>query len=202
MKYLLSLSFLLLTAAPFFPAATVTNAAPPPPVATKFLDLFDRLRAAQEKAESGKFQLVTFLLSENEINEYLTYSLKTTPRPGVESISIKAFSNDYISTFTRLDFDALESWRPGTIPTALKPVLKGKKAIWIDFRVHAEDSKLTFTVEKARYDDVPLPAVFVTKMIQIVAARQPEQYDTTRPMPIPFGLRKVWTAEHTIQGRN
>ena len=52
------------------------------------------------------------------------------------------------------------------------PFLKGKKAVWIDCRIHAADSKVTFTVEKARYDDMPLPAFFVEKMIQLVAARQ------------------------------
>jgi hypothetical protein len=42
----------------------------------------------------------------------------------------------------------------------------------------------------------------VNKLIQIVAARQPEKYDTSKPMPIPFGLHKVWTTDHTIQGHN
>ena len=35
------------------------------------------------------------------------------------------------------------------------------------------------SVEKARYDDMALPAFFVERMIQIVAARQPEKYDTS-----------------------
>jgi hypothetical protein len=39
-------------------------------------------------------------------------------------------------------------------------------------------------------------------MIAIVAARQPEHYDTTKPVPLPFGLRQVWTADHVIMGKN
>jgi hypothetical protein len=167
-------------------------------VVTKFLDLFDRLRAAQE----GEHQSVSFQLSETEINDYLRYSLKTTPRPGIDSVVVKFFAKDYISTYTRVDFDAVEKWRPGTIPGVLRPILKGKKAIWIDFRLKADNSLLSFTVEKARYDEMALPAFFVEKMIQIVAARQPEKYDTSKPMPIPFGLKKVWTGEHVIQGNN
>src|SRR5579863_7601945 len=126
----------------------------------------------------------------------MIYSLKTTPRPGLSSVSVKLFGNDYISTFIKVDFDALEKWHPGTIPSLFRPILKGKKSIWIDFRLHAENSQLTFNVEKAHYEDVPLPAMLVEKVIQVVAARQPEKYDTTKPMPIPFGLRKVWTTEH------
>ncbi len=200
MKHLAAFSLLLLAPVPFLQAATVATPPTPPRVAVKFLDLFDQLRAAQDPA--GDREHVAFQLSEAEINDYLRYSLKTTPRPGVDSVTIKVFPKDYISTFTRVDFDAIERWHPGTIPTVLRPVLKGKKAIWIDCRIHATDGNLAFTVEKARYEDLPLPAFFVNKMIQIMAARQPEKYDTTKPMPIPFGLRAVSTEEHLVHGHN
>lgn len=199
MRHLATASFLLLAAAAVFPAISATNAAPPP-VVTKFLDLFDRLRAAQDP--NGDHQHVAFKLTETEINEYMRYSLKATPRPGLDSVTVKFFPKDYISTLTRVDFDAVERWHPGTIPVVLRPMLKGKKAILIDCRLHADGSQMTFTVEKARYEDMYLPAFFVEKMIQLVAARQPEKYDTSRPMPMPFGLNKVWTEEHIIQGHN
>jgi hypothetical protein len=200
MKQVVVAACLLLTATPFSSAATVDGSTPP--AAAKFLDLFDRLRAAHEKAVEGKFQLVAFQLSESEINEYLAYSLKTTPRPGLTSVTVKVSGNDYVSTKANIDFDAIEKWNPGAIPTLLHPVLKGKKAISIDFRIHADNSLMTFSVEKAHYEDTPLPGIFVEKMIQIMAARQPEHYDTSRPIPIPFSLRKVWTTEHTVQGHN
>jgi hypothetical protein len=193
---------LVLCAAPFFPAKSATSDHPTaqPPVVAKFLNLFDSLRAAQDTP--GNHQDVSFQLSETEINDYLRYSLKSTPRPGLDSVTIKFFGKDYISTYSRVDFDAVEQWRAGTIPTVLRPILKGKKAIWIDFRLHADKSQMTFDVEKARYEEMALPAFFVEKMIQIVAARQPEKYDTSKPMTLPFGLRKVWTTEHNIQGNN
>jgi hypothetical protein len=196
MRYLVTASLLLLAAAPVFPGNTVSSS-PTPPVVTKFLDLFDRLRSAGDN-----HQKVSFQLTETEVNEYLRYSLKTTPRPGVDSVNVKFFPKDYISTFTRVDFDAVEKWRPGTIPRVLRPFLKGKKAIWIDCRIHADNSQMTFSVEKARYEDMALPAFLVEKMIQIVAARQPEKYDTTKPVPLPFGLRRITTTDHGIQGHN
>ena len=72
----------------------------------------------------------------------------------------------------------------------------------MDYRINANDSKISFSVEKAYYQSLRLPAFFVEKMIEIVAARQPEKYDTSKPMPIPFGLRQVWTIDHVIQGQN
>lgn len=39
-------------------------------------------------------------------------------------------------------------------------------------------------------------------MIEIVAACQPDYYDTTKPVPLPFGLRKVWTGDKMVMGEN
>ncbi len=202
MKKLAALSVLILAAAPVFRAGTVNPATPaPPPVAAKFLDLFDRLRnAAEHKGDADSH--VAFKFTESETNDYLRYTLKTTPRPGLESVTVKFFPKDYVSTFTKVDFDAVERWKPGTIPTVLKPFLKGRKTILIDFRVHAENSNVTFTVEKARYEDMALPAYFVEKMIHLVAARQPEKYDTSKPVPLPFGLVTVSTGDKFIHGHN
>lgn len=193
MRHLAAFLLILGAAATFIHAGTVAGTTTPPASVAKVLDLFDRLRGTDP---------VAFNLTEVDVNEYMRYALKTTPRPGLDSMTVKFFPKDYISTFTRIDFDAVERWHPGTIPAVLRPFLKGKKAIWIDCRIHAVDSKLTFTIEKARYDDLPLPTFFVEKMIELVAARQPEKYDTSKPIPIPFGLRKITTADHAIQGNN
>jgi len=182
--------------------AASTASTNPPPVVNKFLGLFDQLRAAETQKAHGTPQHVSFRLADSEINDYLRYSLHTVPRPGLDSVTVKVFPANYISTFTVVDFDAVERWHPGTIPGLLRPVLNGKKSIWVDYRINANDSKISFSVEKAYYQNVRLPAFFVEKMIGIVAARQPEKYDTSKPMPIPFGLKQVWTNEHVIQGQN
>jgi len=200
MKHLATLSLLVVVAVPCLAANTVATPPTPPPVAVKFLDLFDRLRAAQDPA--GDHAHIAFQLTETDINDYLRHPLKATPRPGLDSITVKFLAKDYISSLTKIDFDAIERWHPGTIPAVFRSILKGKKAILIDSHINAADSKLTFTIEKARYEDLPLPSFFVEKVIQLMAARQPEKYDTSKPLPLPFGLKKLWTTEHLINGNN
>ena len=173
-----------------------------PPVVQKFLGLFDQLRTAAALRSHGPVEHVTFQLSEGEINDYMRYSLKTAPRPGIESVAVKVFEHNYISTFTMVDFDAVERWKPGTIPAILRPVLSGKKTVWVDYHFQANDSRVTFSVEKAYYQNLRLPAFLVQRMIRIVASRQPEKYDTSKPLSLPFGLKQLWTSGHSIQGRN
>jgi hypothetical protein len=172
------------------------------PVVSKFLNLFQQLREAQEKQTHGQPQRVSFQLRDTDINEYLRYTLHATPRPGIDSVTVKIFSQNYISTFTIVDFDAVEQWKPGTIPALLRPVLHGKQSIWVDYRFQTSHGTGTFSVEKAYYGSTRLPAFFVNKMIAIVAARQPEKYDTSKPLPLPFGLRELSTAEHVVTGEN
>jgi hypothetical protein len=187
---------------PLLVVGRAATEASPPLVVTRFVGLFDRLRAAQMQAAAGVPEHVSFQLTEIEINEYMRYTLRATPRPGLNSVTVKLFPHNYVSTFTVVDFDAVERWRPGTIPAPLRLALNGRKSVWVDCRFQADHSRMTFSVEKAFYQNLRLPAFLVEKMIQIVAARQPEKYDTSKPLPIPFGLRQIWTTEHVIQGEN
>ena len=184
------ISILVLSAAAAAPVQT--------PAVIKMLDLFQALQASQNHDSKH----VSFSLAESELNEYLSYSLQTIPRPGIRSVTVKVFASNYISTFTVVDFDAIERWKPGAIPGLLRPVLNGKKAIWLDVRFQAKNGTATFSVEKAYFQSIRLPAFFVEKMIQIVAARQPEKYDTNKPLPLPFGLKQVSTKEHLVTGEN
>jgi len=174
-------------------------AAPPQsPAVTRMLNLFEALRRSQH----GNSPRVGFSLTESELNEYLSYSLRTLPRPGIRSVTVKVFAHNYISTFTVVDFDAIERWKPGTVPVVLQPVLTGTKAIWLDVRFQVQNCAVTFSVEKAYYQGIRLPAFLVEEMIRLVAARQPEKYDTSKPLPLPFGLRQVSTREHLLTGTN
>jgi len=193
---------MILMGAVILPALAAEPTLPPPPVAEKVLRLFDQLRAADASRKAGKYQHVSFQLTDAEINEYMRYALKTSARPGVDSVTVKLFPHNYISTFTVIDFDAVERWKPGTIPGILRPVLNGKKSVWVDYRFQADAGRATFSVEKAYYENLRLPAFLVAKMIEIVAAKQPEKYDTSKPLPLPFGLQRISTADHSLMGQN
>jgi hypothetical protein len=185
------------------PAVAAEPAGVPPGAVSKVLDLFQRLQTAEkQKQEKKPVNRVQFQLTETEVNEYARYARQVNPRPGLDSVTVKFFPQDYYSTFTVIDFDAVEKWKPGTVPLLLKPVLSGKKSIWVDYRVQANAGVVTFKVEKAYFGSIRLPGFFVEKMIEVVAARQPEHYDAAKPVPLPFGLRKVWTGDKMVMGEN
>lgn len=139
-----------------------------------------------------------FELTEAEVNQYIDLSLKSTPRPGLDSLILKFFDGNYVSTNTTVDFDAVEKWKPGTIPKLLRRVLNGKRSIWIDLRFFVNDAHATYKIEKASYEGIPIPPLLVEKIIQAIAARQPEKYDSSQPVPLPFELVNLWTKAQIV----
>lgn len=172
------------------------------PAVTKVLTLFQDLNQAQIDKSSGKAKKVNFALTEAEVNEYLRHAKTVNPRPGLDNLNVQFYPNNYIATLATVDFDAVERFKPGTIPSLLRPVLNGKRAIQVDLRLVAQGGAATFTIEKAAFDSIRIPAFVVEKMIATVAARQKEQYDTTKPVPLPFGLQTIRTEQGKVSGGN
>jgi flagellar motor protein MotB len=171
-----------------FPAPAVPVPAGP---TLKVLDILARLQAAPR-------QPVSFRLSEDEINEYLRYALLKTPRPGIDSVALKFFPHNYLSTLTVIDFDAVEKWSPGLVPGFLG--LTGKKALWIDLRFSVDGQTVSYSVEKAFYQDKSIPRFVAEKIVQIIGSRQPESGG--EGMAVPLGLRRIETGEHYIEAEN
>jgi hypothetical protein len=167
------------------------------PAVNKMLGLFQELNAAQNSKKKVRFQF-----TEGEVNEYLRHAAKVNPRPGLDSMTVKFFQGNYVSTFTVVDFDMVERARPGTVPGLLKPVLNGKKEIWVDLRLNAAGGVMTFSVEKAYFQSIRLPAFLVEKMINIIGSRQKEKFDTSKPVPLPFGLKTITTGDKSVSGEN
>jgi flagellar motor protein MotB len=160
---------------------------------TRVLDVLARLQTTPREA-------VKFRLYEDDVNQYLIYALLKTPRPGIESIAVKFFPHDYLSTFAVVDFDQLDRWSPGLVKGFLG--LTGKRAVWIDLRFSASNGTVGYKIEKAFYQDKSLPRFLAQKIVETLGARQPEAFGDDQESPLPLGLRWVHTGEHYIEAEN
>ena len=48
--------------------------------------------------------------------------------------------------------------------------------------------------------DLPVPNAILNTVLQSLGAHQPEGYDTTKPIPLPFGLKRIWTEKQAVGG--
>lgn len=175
-------------------AKSPVRAIPVPTAETlRILDLFAKLQAVPHEP-------VSFRLSEDEVNRYLVYALLKTPRPGLDSVTVKFFPHNYVSTLTVVDFDAIARWSPGLVPDFLN--LTGKRILWIDLSFSAANGTVTFKVEKAFYQKRALPLYLAGKIIEVIGAQSPEGFGPDREMPLPFGLRRASTSQGFVEGEN
>lgn len=167
----------------------------PSPETRKVIEIFKQLRSGSDPE-----RVVSFRLTEKEINSYLSYRLAHAPRPGVRASSVRILPANYFSTRTVIDFDAIEKWKPGAIPLLLRPILAGSRNISLDFRLNPKNGQAALVIEKAAFESLPIPAFLAQEIVALIAARQAERYDTSQPLPLPFGLKTVWTAEGVLMG--
>ena len=173
------------------------------PGVTKVLNLFNSLNQAQGAKSAGQaVPKVGFTLTDAEVNEYLRHARVANPRPGLDNMRVQFYPGNYIATLVTIDFDAVEKFRPGTVPSLLRPILSGKRDVQVDLRLQPVNGAATFSVEKASFESVRIPAFVVEQMIAVVAARQKEKFDTTKPVPLPFGLRTISTEQGKVSGMN
>ena len=172
------------------------------PAVTKVLTLFNDLNTAKNEKAAGRAKKVSFTLTDGELNQYLRHALTVNPRPGLDAMRVQFYPSDYLATLVTIDFDAVERFRPGTVPMLLRPILNGKRAIQVDVRLQPQTGVTTFSVEKASFESVRIPAFVVEQMIAVVAARQAEKLDTTKPIQLPFGLQTIHTDLGKVSGAN
>jgi hypothetical protein len=143
---------------------------------------------------------VTFKISESEINEYLAYSLRVTPRPGIRKLSVRLNPDNAFSVRTVMDFTAIQKWHPWILPDALKAIASSEPVVEMEVKFQAQESYGTFKLKSVGGLAGALLADAAVWVIQAIGLHQPEYYDTMRPIPLPFGLRRIWTGQGSVSG--
>jgi hypothetical protein len=199
--------------APAPPQSERTNAVrkpdPPAPVAsgeftpgvTMVQELLASLGKYDQEGRPAK-QKVSFEIPERALNEYVAYTLRTRPRPGITALSVALQSGNQVSATVEIDFDAVQKWNPDILPEMLRPLLHGKRTIQTDAKFDAKDGFCTLSLTKDAMG--PEGKAIVNKVmsavLQSLGSQQPEAYDTSKPIPLPFGLKRVWTSKQLLCG--
>ena len=159
------------------------------------------LRALQDYANGLSAQRVTFEFTEAEINEYLAYSLRVKPRPGVNRLAVRFFPDNEISVLATIDFAGVQKWNEWLIPETLRSALSAPRPVQVDIKFQASGGFATFKLKNVSGPgDTVIPKTVMEWIIEAIAVHQPEWYDTTRGIPLPSRLQRIWTAQQSISG--
>jgi hypothetical protein len=156
------------------------------------------LKSLQSPDRGGR--RVTFEFSEAEINEYLAYSLRVTPRPGIRKLSVRLNPDDAFSVRTVMDFATILKWHSWILPDALQEIARSEPVVEMDVKFEAHGGYGTFKLNSVEGLGGALRADATAWVIQAIGLHQPEYYDTLRPIQLPFGLMRIWTGRGSVSG--
>ena len=158
-------------------------------------NVLEALQRFDRTGRNRRMQQVSFELPESDINDYLAWSLRTTPRPGIAGIFVKLQAGNQVAVRAALDFSSMGAWAP-LVESLLQ--LNGNRVVSADIVFKVQDDALTFQFTGGA--DSAKVRRAMQMLLHIMAMHQPEQYDTSKPIPLPYGLRRLATADRVILG--
>jgi hypothetical protein len=158
------------------------------------------LQRFNNAGRNRELQQVYFELPEYVLNEYLSYSLETVPRPGIEQVRVKLKGRDHASISVVFNLDRIGDWAP-ILPNLLRPILGKVRQLDFDILFEVRDSRVTFHFADSDGQEDAATNALLQTLIHVVMMHQPERYDTSQPIPLPFGLQRLWTTDSVLGGQ-
>jgi hypothetical protein len=159
-------------------------------------DLLRSLWMYQEDGRPAASRQIGFQLPEGVLNSYLAASLSTNPRPMITSMQVHLLSGNRCMVDAKINFTELRPKEPSLFSGI---EFRGSKSVRAEFHFSVSSGYLIFQA-KPLNSEVPISHRLLIAMIRHIAANQPEKVDTTRKIPVPFGLRKLWTEDGKLCG--
>jgi hypothetical protein len=153
-----------------------------------------------EHAGRPPSQHISFELPEAYINMYLSESLKLKPRPGLRSLAVELHPGNRIVATAEVDVRRLMAADPAMIPSNLGSKLLGAGSLKAEFNFRVESGLLTFAVKPIASGGLDLPNPVLERIVRSIASIQPESLDTSRPITLPWGLKKLYTQARLLGG--
>jgi len=209
----MSMSFIIrvFSAAAFISMAAAAQDAqapksPPPPSSnlvdgiTSMVDLLSSLAKFDSNGRDPA-QKLGFAMPERAINEYLAYILHKTPRPGIANVSVTFLPRNEVTAVVEMDFDAVRQWNGKIVPESLRPVLNGRQTVRLNVQFDIRNASLTFVLKEAMGPNgKTIPKKVMEDVLGALGSHQPESFDINQPIPLPFGLKRLWTEKQLVGG--
>jgi len=166
------------------------------------LSVVQTLQSLRDYEQDGRpeSQRITFELPEAIVNLYLTTSLSVTPRPALKSLKVEILPGNRMIAVGDIDWERLLEGDESMVPAKLREQLMEGGPFKAAFTFRVESGFVTFTVNAVPSGGIQIPDAVLRGIVRRVAQSQPEKFDTTKPIPLPFGLRTFSTREKMLVG--
>ncbi len=122
-------------------------------------------------------------------------------RVGISGVRVKFLPNNELNVAlsSTVDFESIQK-RSEVTPVLPAPMLSALRDVQIHLKFEAEEGSLRFTLPggTCRGWVGAFPKALMDAVIQFIGERQRERYNTRQPIPLPFGVQRVWTEPQVL----
>jgi hypothetical protein len=168
------------------------QAGAPPGSAEKAARVDAIFQSLKEKPSVGKSppRNSTIQINEDELNAYLEQEYLKKPHSGMKSASVKLFDGDRVAADSMIDVDEIQSDNSMGLKL-LTWLMSGNQLLHAEARLMFKDNTVAYELERAQLNGVTLPNVLVEKLIEVLARRQSQKIDVTKPIPLSASIKHV-----------
>lgn len=132
----------------------------------------------------------TIRITEEELNAYLEQEYRKKPNSGMKSASVKLFDSDRVAADSMIDVDEIKTDNSMGLKL-LTWMMSGNQMLHAEARLIFKDNTVAYELERAQLNGVTLPNVLVEKLIEVLARKQSQKIDVTKPIPLSNSITHV-----------
>lgn len=132
----------------------------------------------------------TIKITEEELNAYLEQEYRKKPHSGMKSASVKLFDSDRVAADSMIDVDEIKTDNSMGLKL-LTWMMSGNQLLHAEARLIFKDNTVAYELERAQLNGVTLPNVLVEKLIEVLARKQSQKIDVTKPIPLSNSIKHV-----------
>jgi len=146
-------------------------------------------------------QKIGFELPERAVNDYLAYALKVRPRPGLRGVTLKLLANNEVAVTAQVQPDVFLAWSAGLLAEDVRPKISDIRELRLNIVFEVDGRGMaTFKINRGQAGSQPFDNQIISILLQALASHQPEKLDLSAPIPLPFGLKRLWTQAGLLAG--
>ncbi len=182
---LLVLAFLLGISAAAQPRRQATQAEKAARVDAIFKSLKEKAPKEKKLPMNSRVQI-----SEDELNAYLDEEYRSKTHIGMKSAVVKLFDASRVAADSVIDVDEIKS--EGSVGLKMISLLfSGDQTLHAEAKMIFNGNTVTYQLERAQLNGVTLPNPLVEKLIEILARKQSQKIDVTKPIPLSDTIKHV-----------
>ncbi|HVO09594.1 MAG TPA: hypothetical protein VMX54_02465 [Vicinamibacteria bacterium] len=150
------------------------------------------LTRMEQRLKSGRAAAETVVVTERQLNSYVTLSLGPTLPAGVSGLQLR-LSQDRLGASALVDLDRVKAQLPKGAASGLLMFLGGTLPVEVHGRLASANGQGRIDLEQATVGGVSLPASLVAQIVAMTtkSAAHPQGFDILAPFPLPWSARQL-----------